>query len=52
VRVQPSTVGLRTVGAEIREALVIAVPIAFFWAALGLSFVLTSLNDPTNMSLR
>lgn len=52
VRVRPSQVGLRTVGAEIGEALGIAVPVAFFWAAVGASFVVTSLNDPTNLTFR
>ena len=42
VRVRPSQVGLRTVGAEVGEALVIAVPIACFWAAVGASFVITA----------
>ena len=52
VRVRPSQVGLRTVGAEIGEALLIAVPVAFFWAAVSASFVITSLNDPTNVTLK
>ena len=52
VRVRPSEVGLRTVGAEIGEALLIAVPVAFFWAAVSASFVITSLNDPTNVTLK
>jgi hypothetical protein len=34
VRVRPQQVGLRTVGAEIGEALAIAVPVAFFWVGL------------------
>ena len=44
VRVRPEEVGLRTVGAEIGEALFIAVPVAFFWAAVSASFVVTSLG--------
>ena len=44
VRVRPEDVGLRTVGAEIGEALFIAVPVAFFWAAVSASFVVTSLS--------
>lgn len=44
VRVRPEEVGLRTVGAEIGEALFIAVPVAFFWAAVSASFVVTSLS--------
>ena len=45
VRVRPEEVGLRTVGAEIGEALFIAVPVAFFWAAVSASFVVTSLRQ-------
>ena len=44
VRVRPHDVGLRTVGAEVGEALQIAVPIACFWALVGASFVLTSMS--------
>ncbi len=44
VRVRPEEVGLRSVGAEIGEALFIAVPVAFFWAAVSASFVVTSLS--------
>ena len=42
VRVTPDEVGLRTVGTEVREVLAIAVPVAFFWAALGFAFIVTA----------
>jgi|TARA_B100001142_G_C13843581_1_gene465311 hypothetical protein len=42
VRVRPSDVGLKTVGEEVGDALLIAIPVAFFWAAVGASFVITA----------
>ena len=42
VRVRPEEVGLKTVGAEIGDALKIAVPVAFFWASVSAAFIITS----------
>lgn len=42
VRVRPERVALRTVGSEIIDALVVAVPVSLFWACVGLSFVLSA----------
>ena len=42
VRVRPEEVGLKTVGAEIGDALKIAVPVALFWASVSAAFIITS----------
>jgi hypothetical protein len=42
VRVRPETLGLRTVGSEILDALFIAAPVSLFWASVGFSFVVSA----------